>query len=678
MPTNDQILAVSVEARINKLEKEMRKASAIVGQNFDGMERRSKKAAEKIESSFAGMSQKIGAIGKNMAAGFIGGLTAGGLMGIADKIGGTLKEIAEIGDAAKRSGLGVEAYQELAYVAEQARIPVDSLTDGIKELNLRASEFVTTGSGSAAGAFKQLGYDAETLKRKLADPSALFTEIIGKLAQLDRASAIRLADEIFGGNGGEKFVQLLDEGAEGINRAKQEAHQLGLVLDSDLIDKADELDRKFNAVANTVGTALKTAIVNAAAALSSFMEQFQAFDQQTTAGLNTRLKEIGLEKLRLDNVIVETQTRLDKGDDLFGINRGALESQITTSRDKIAKLVEQEGEILSILDSRKPVAPAKEPVEITVTGGNPALTPPTVPTAPRGVGGGGGSASAMREQADAARDVISALQEELQALGQSELEQRVNAELRRAGANATDAQKASIRELVTAIDTEGKAMQQMEDAMSNAKGMAKDFLGGLIGDLRSGVDGATALANAFGRLADKLLDMALDSLIENMFSGMMGAGGGGLLGGLFGFKDGGAVHAASGGLINGPGTSTSDSIPARLSDGEFVVNAAATRRNLDLLHAINRGDIAAFAAGGLAGERPLLAANDNRRVANDNAPPITINAPITVNASGGTPAQNADLAKAMARQFEQSARTVVADELRKQSRQGNMLNSRSR
>lgn len=158
----------------------------------------------------------------------------------------------------------------------------------------------------------------------------------------------------------------------------------------------------------------------------------------------------------------------------------------------------------------------------------------------------------------------------------------------------------------------------------------------------------------------------------------MGAGGGGLLGGLFGFKDGGAVEAATGGLIRGPGTATSDSIPARLSDGEFIVNAAATRRNLDLLHAINRGEIAAFAAGGLAGDRPVPAANDNRRAANDNAPSVTINAPVTVNASGGTPEQNADLAKQMARQMERSLRGLVTDELLKQTRQGNILNSRSR
>lgn len=56
---------------------------------------------------------------------------------------------------------------------------------------------------------------------------------------------------------------------------------------------------------------------------------------------------------------------------------------------------------------------------------------------------------------------------------------------------------------------------------------------------------------------------------------------------------------ASGGLVSGPGTGKSDSISAMLSNGEFVVNAKATKDNLALLTAINSGDIRRFAEGGL-------------------------------------------------------------------------------
>lgn len=48
-----------------------------------------------------------------------------------------------------------------------------------------------------------------------------------------------------------------------------------------------------------------------------------------------------------------------------------------------------------------------------------------------------------------------------------------------------------------------------------------------------------------------------------------------------------SVKLARGGYVNGPGTSTSDSVPAMLSNGEFVVNARATSMFPDLLETIN-------------------------------------------------------------------------------------------
>lgn len=62
---------------------------------------------------------------------------------------------------------------------------------------------------------------------------------------------------------------------------------------------------------------------------------------------------------------------------------------------------------------------------------------------------------------------------------------------------------------------------------------------------------------------------------------------------------------ADGGYISGPGTGTSDSIPAMLSNGEYVINAKATKQYAPLLDAINSGRFSkiakGFATGGLVG-----------------------------------------------------------------------------
>jgi hypothetical protein len=70
---------------------------------------------------------------------------------------------------------------------------------------------------------------------------------------------------------------------------------------------------------------------------------------------------------------------------------------------------------------------------------------------------------------------------------------------------------------------------------------------------------------------------------------------------------------ASGGYVRGPGTSTSDSIRAWLSNGEFVVNAAAVRRvGVNVLHTINdlgKSSVGAlhFATGGFVSPATTLA-----------------------------------------------------------------------
>lgn len=60
-----------------------------------------------------------------------------------------------------------------------------------------------------------------------------------------------------------------------------------------------------------------------------------------------------------------------------------------------------------------------------------------------------------------------------------------------------------------------------------------------------------------------------------------------------------ALPFATGGRVVGPGSGTSDSILARLSNGEFIINAESTKKFRPVLEAINSNRIKAFAAGGL-------------------------------------------------------------------------------
>ena len=94
-------------------------------------------------------------------------------------------------------------------------------------------------------------------------------------------------------------------------------------------------------------------------------------------------------------------------------------------------------------------------------------------------------------------------------------------------------------------------------------------------------------------------------------------------------QDGREIFVATGGYIAGPGTATSDSIPARLSNGEFVQRAAATSYyGPRFMHALNNMAIPKealphFAEGGQVGGVAF------DRTATTVAPQITLNAPAT-------------------------------------------------
>jgi hypothetical protein len=136
----------------------------------------------------------------------------------------------------------------------------------------------------------------------------------------------------------------------------------------------------------------------------------------------------------------------------------------------------------------------------------------------------------------------------------------------------------------------------------------------------------------------------LEKLIQQLLSGLGGSGGGlgGIgeaLGGIFGFAEGGPV--------SGSGGPTSDSIPAFLSNGEYVVNAKAAGKHARLLDAINSGRAPRFAVGGFVG-------GDSFASAMTYAPSTSINIAGSGNArQDATLAQQAGdaVAKALAAHF---------------------------
>lgn len=647
MATDDTRLAVTLEARVNEFEKAFKRASRASGDNWRKIEKDAKSSATRLQAVYASAGRGVGmAFSAGLGAAGIGGLGAGALFAGAN---GAARQIAQISAEAQKAGVGVEAFQELGYAARGALVETDALTDGLKELQLRADELVVTGGGSAAEAFQRLGYGADELKQKLADPATLFEDVIERLGHLDRAAQIRVSDELFGGTGGEQFVRLLNQGSGYIARMRQEARDTGNVLDEELVKRAVEIDIAFQRLADTVATNLKGALVEVVALLRDFADMLNATETQSASTLQRRI-----------DLLRAAAENMRKSSMAYALGGG--EQGISRRENEANQLQAQ-------LDGRP------QRVTINPTGGMGDLSKITTPSSKAA----DDLAKAYSGMIANAERRIASLNDETATVGMAtreaerfRMEQELIAEAQRAGITLTDAQRQTIAALAASYGDAAATAELAAQRFDNAAG-AKQFFGdagmeaakGFVSDLKDGLSATDALSNALGRLGDRLLDLGLDLALQPLLKALSGG-----LTSALGFAKGGEVPGfASGGQVRGPGTGTSDSILARVSTGEHIINAKAASRNRTLLEAINAGaTFPAFASGGIVGKPALSRAGGA-------AQNITISPSISVSVEGGSrgPAADQEMANRIGAQVAENVRSLVQEELITQMRPGNLL-----
>lgn len=164
---------------------------------------------------------------------------------------------------------------------------------------------------------------------------------------------------------------------------------------------------------------------------------------------------------------------------------------------------------------------------------------------------GASSASDAERERKAVLDLIAALQFEQGLIGLSNAEKAVQNALRRAGAAATDEERAAIEELITTTYAQTEALAAAEAAMGAFENIAGNALGTFLNDIRQGKDAAESLSNIFDDIAGQLIQMAAQGLVKAALGGIFG-GGGGFFGGLFGGKGFASGTANTGGMKGQP------------------------------------------------------------------------------------------------------------------------------
>ncbi|CAJ7108998.1 tail length tape measure protein gp13 [Burkholderia pseudomallei] len=227
-----------------------------------------------------------------------------------------------------------------------------------------------------------------------------------------------------------------------------------------------------------------------------------------------------------------------------------------------------------------------------------------------------------------------------------------------------------------------RAMAVYQESAQNAAQMAEDAL---TSSFRNAEDALVSFATSsklnFRGLIDSMIaDLARFSARAAM-SQVFGAIGSAL--GFGGVSDavgalGGAAsaavgsnaygfHLATGGAVWGPGTSTSDSISAQLSNGEFVVRAAVVsqpgvRAHLERLNAAGRSGFARFAAGGLVGG----SAGGGDSPARNGG--ISVSAPVSIEGGSSNPASLIAVGE-----FRKMLEQMIRELIQRERRQGGTL-----
>jgi hypothetical protein len=138
------------------------------------------------------------------------------------------------------------------------------------------------------------------------------------------------------------------------------------------------------------------------------------------------------------------------------------------------------------------------------------------------------------------------------------------------------------------------------------KVLFQDRVGAALGDV---LTRTKSFKEAFKSLLAGIVQDIIRSNINKALAGLFSAGlsGGFGTGSAFGNQDYGQFFA-DGGVVRGPGTGTSDSIPARLSNGEFVIKASSVNKfGKGFFDMLNSGQLPAFASGGLVTRKPKVA-----------------------------------------------------------------------
>ncbi len=246
----------ALEKRLGKFEKKAGRAAGSVTRGFDKL----RVGIKKLGPAIAGLTAILGPT-------FLLSATRSAVA-----FGDNIKQTAD------KIGFSTDALQELRFAAEQVGIAHNTTDMALQRFSRRVGE-AAKGTGEAKGALKELGVELLDVNDKFVGNEAVLTQAAKGIARLEnQTDRLALAFKLFDSEGA-AFVNLLGLGADGMQEMRDQAQRLGLVLESDTIERATELNQQLKIAELSMGTTLKTAMIDLAPITLELSKRFADFTQ---------------------------------------------------------------------------------------------------------------------------------------------------------------------------------------------------------------------------------------------------------------------------------------------------------------------------------------------------------------------------------------------------------------
>lgn len=202
---------------------------------------KAERATDRLTRAWQGARRALGALGIAHIA------TASGVMAL---VTSTSKAIEQTGLMAQQIGTTTESLSEMRYAAQQmANVSEGQFDMALRRMTRRITE-AAAGGGPAADAIKRLGLEATALARLA--PDEQFKRVADAMRAMDDQGERLRATMALMDTEGMPLVNMLSEGAEGIEQFTAKAREMGLTISTDTVAAAQEFNRKLADVKSTM------------------------------------------------------------------------------------------------------------------------------------------------------------------------------------------------------------------------------------------------------------------------------------------------------------------------------------------------------------------------------------------------------------------------------------------